>query len=80
MIEPEVTTERVGVVAWRLALGVRMSTADAAELMGVTRTGAWYTLMKLARVLPIDIVNGCWQCINADMLQSEYGDETTQRS
>jgi hypothetical protein len=80
MIEPEITTERVGIVAWRLAIGVRMSTAEAAELMGITRTGAWYTLMKLARVLPIDIVNGCWQCINADMLESGHDVETAQRN
>lgn len=78
-IEPEVTTERVGIVAWRLAQGNRASTAEIAEWTGMTRTGAWYLLMKLARVLPIDIVDGRWQCVNGGMLQFCQEDDTHER-
>lgn len=73
-IEPEVTTERVGIVAWRLAQGNRASTAEIAEWTGMTHSGAWYLLMRLARVLPIGIVDKHWQCINVDMLQFCQGD------
>ena len=46
-------TERFGVIAWRLARGEQLTTADAARLTGLTRFGAWHLLDKLSRVLPL---------------------------
>ena len=68
-IEPEVTTERVGIVAWRLAQGWQATTAEIAEWAGISRNGAWYLLIKLSRVLPIEMIDGRWQCVNGDLLQ-----------
>lgn len=68
-IEPEVTTERVGIVAWRLAQGWQATTAEIAEWAGISRNGAWYLLMKLSRVLPIEMIDGRWQCVNGDLIQ-----------
>lgn len=74
-IEPEVTTERVGVVAWRLAQGVQMTTYDVAEWTGLTHSGAWYLLTRLSRVLPIVLIDKHWQCVNGGVLESERRQE-----
>lgn len=47
------TTERVAIVAHLLATGEQLTTADVANLVGVTRCGAWEMLSKLSRVLPL---------------------------
>lgn len=80
MIEPEVTTERVGVVVDRLKDGHKATTNEVAAWVGLTRFGAWEMLTRLSRVLPITVIDGCWQYANLNVLESEYGDETTQRN
>ena len=75
-----VTTERVGIVVDRLKDGHRGTTNQIAAWVGLTRFGAWHMLTCLSRVLPITSIDGCWQYVNINMVQSEYGDETTQRS
>ena len=46
-------TERIAIVTHHLATGKQLTTADVANLVGVTRCGAWEMLSKLSRVLPI---------------------------
>lgn len=55
------TTERVAKVAWRLSTGGALTTAEAAQLAGITARGAWRMLDKLSRVLPIVQVDGVWR-------------------
>ena len=59
-IEPEVTTERVGIVARRLALGECGTTVEIAAWVGISRQAAWEMLTKLSRVNPITIIDGRW--------------------
>lgn len=47
------TTERVAIVAYRLAIGEQLTTSDVANLIGISHCGAWEMLNKLSRVLPI---------------------------
>jgi Mn-dependent DtxR family transcriptional regulator len=55
-----ITTERVGIVTRRLALGERGTTAEIAEWVGISRQSAWEMLTKLSRVNPLTIVDGKW--------------------
>ena len=70
IVEPEITTERVALVVHRLAQGERATTKEIADWIGLTRFGAWEMLSRISRVLPITVVEGCWQYANMDMLQS----------
>ena len=71
MIDPEITTERVALVVHRLGvLGQRGTTKEIGDWIGLTRFGAWEMLTRISRVLPITVVNGCWQYANLDVLQS----------
>ena len=72
--EDMVTTERVAIVVSRLVAGHKGTTADIAEWVGLTRFGAWDMLSRISRVLPVSIVDGCWQYANIEMLESENGD------
>jgi len=54
-------TERIGVVAWRLANGGALTTAAAANLVSITPAGARAMLSKLSRVMPIFEDAGQWQ-------------------
>ena len=74
MHEEMVTTERVAIVVYRLVSGQRGTTADIAEWVGLTRFGAWDMLSRISRVLPVAIIDGCWQYANMEMLESENGD------
>lgn len=69
VIEPEVTTERVAVVTARLVRGEFGTTLEIAEWVGLTRSGAWEMLTKIARVLPVILVDGCWQITDPNMLE-----------
>lgn len=60
MIEPEITTERIGVVVRRLTLGESATTAEIAGWCGISRQAAWEMLTKLSRVNPITIIDGKW--------------------
>ena len=73
MHEEMVTTERVAIVVYRLVSGQRGTTADIAEWVGLTRFGAWDMLSRISRVLPVAIIDGCWQYANMEMLESENG-------
>ena len=46
-------TERVAIVTAALAVGKQLTTAEVAQLVGLSRCGAWELLSKLSRVLPI---------------------------
>jgi hypothetical protein len=61
--EPEdeyVTTERVGVIVWRLFGGEAMTTMEIAATAGITGNGAYRMMMRLSRVLPVMMANGKW--------------------
>jgi hypothetical protein len=45
--------EKAALVAWHLAHGEGMSTAEIARLTGLTWGGAWHLMNRLSRVLPI---------------------------
>lgn len=69
-----ITTERVGIVVHRLAHGEAGSTVEIAGWVGMSRIGAWFMLNKLSRVLPVNMVNGRWQYVNAHLLQCDADD------
>ena len=65
-----VTTERVALVAWRLAQGRAMSTRQVAELTRLTRFGAWQMMQLVARVLPVyQDDDGQWRAVAEDASQ-----------
>jgi len=55
-----VATERVGVIVWHLAHGDALTTAQVADLAGVSRQGAYQMLQKLSRAIPILCFSGEW--------------------
>ena len=52
--------ERAALVAWHLAHGEGMRTADVEALTGLTWEGARVLMCKLSRVIPIMQVRGEW--------------------
>lgn len=71
-IQPEVTTERVAMITFLLCSGRRFRTAEIAALMGLTRQGAYGQLSKIARVVPLALVEGVWF-----LVQQEEEDTST---
>lgn len=59
-IQPEVTTERVAMITFLLCSGRRFRTAEIAALLGLTRQGAYAQLSRIARVVPLALVDGEW--------------------
>lgn len=56
------TTERVALLTYHLTNGEALSTFAAAELLQVTRQGAWAMLTRMARVIPIYMNDeGLWE-------------------
>lgn len=54
MYEIELTAqERAAKIAWRLALGERLTTRDVILLTGLSYSGAWYLMMRISRVIPV---------------------------
>ena len=45
--------EKAALIAWHLAHGEAMTTAEVASLTGLTWAGAWFLMSRLSRVLPI---------------------------
>jgi hypothetical protein len=45
--------ERAALVAWHLAHGEVMTTAEVASVTGLSWAGAWHLMNRLSRVLPI---------------------------
>lgn len=61
-LESEYTPrEKVALVVWHLAHGDGLSTANVADMTGLTRQGAWELMICLSRVLPIYQDGGIWQ-------------------
>lgn len=58
--EKMITTERVAVVMWELMSGNMLSTAQIADLCGISFTGAWLMMSKISRVRPIYQQDGLW--------------------
>lgn len=56
-------TERIGVIVYALALGIRLTTAQVADLCGLRYAGAHRMLCKLSRVIPLAYEDGLWYCI-----------------
>lgn len=61
MQQPETVSERVAVVVARLYEGRAMTTAEVAELTGLTVRGAHYLMNRLCRVQAIILNDGHWQ-------------------
>jgi hypothetical protein len=55
-----ITTERVTIIAWELALGGTVTPQSVSEMTGISTNGAWRMLTKMSRVRPIVEENGCW--------------------
>jgi hypothetical protein len=55
VIEPEIPTERIGLVVFTLMSprGEKHTTAQLAMLVGIEHAGVWRMLDKLSRVVPI---------------------------
>ena len=63
--------EKAGLVTWHLAHGEVMQTRDVAEMTGLSMTGAWLMMQRLARVIPIyQDERGFW--VVCAMLELEY--------
>jgi len=62
-IVPEVTTERVTMITFLLCSGRRFRTAEIAQLLGLSRQGAYAQLSRMARVAPIILDGGEWQLV-----------------
>jgi DNA-binding IclR family transcriptional regulator len=64
MAERLTTIEATSRLCWHLALGEGLTTAQAAELIGYTRSSAWRLLSTLSRYWPIfQDDEGMWQLI-----------------
>jgi len=59
-VDDYITTERVAVVVRALTLGDKLTTADVARLVGISRQGAHIMLTKIARVTPLYEECGRW--------------------
>ena len=71
-----VATERVGVIVWQLAHGDALTTAQVAEIAGVTHEGARQMLLKLSRAIPILCFDGEWMpAVMAEVLYVEESDK-----
>jgi len=72
-----ITTERVAVIVWQLADGEALTTAQVAEIAGISRQGAFQMLQKLARVIPILCFDGEWMpAVVAEVLCPDELDES----
>lgn len=73
-----ITTERVGIVAHRLALGEAGTTMEIAAWIGLSRQSTWKMLDKLSRVLPIVFINGRWCSLHGctHLLQCDIKERT----
>lgn len=70
--EDYVATERVGLIVWHLAHGEALTTAQVAELAGITPSGARRMLYKLSRSIPILCFSGEWMpSVMAEALYQE---------
>ncbi len=73
-----VAQERAAKVTWALAEGERLNVQDVAEFVGLTRTGAYRMMHKLARAIPITIdATGRW--VRMDKLAPEAAPTLTKR-
>ncbi len=64
---PETVSERVAVVLAQLYAGGAMTTAEVADLTGLTVRGAHYLMSRLCRVQAIVLDDGHWQiCQDSD--------------
>ena len=62
-IQPVITTERVAIITFLFCQGRRFRTLEIANLLGVSRQGAYAQLARMARVLPIVLDGGEWYLI-----------------
>jgi hypothetical protein len=53
--------ERAAVVAWHLAAGACLSTAEVARRTGLTVRGAYFLMDAVSRVAPVINDNGRWR-------------------
>ena len=60
---PEITTERVTVVTFLFCQGRRFRTIEIAQLLGLSRQGAYAQLSRMARVLPLVLDSGEWYLV-----------------
>lgn len=65
VVQPEVTTERVAIMTFLFCQGRRFRTSEIANLLGLSRQGAYSQLDRMARVLPLVLVNGEWFLVSA---------------
>ena len=57
-IRPETTTERVGKATEAIIFRRKMTTAEVADMTGLSFSGAWQMMSRLCRVLPIGFDDG----------------------
>lgn len=60
---PETPTERAALVTWLLVHGCLLSTREVAERTGLGIRAAHYLCGRLSMVLPIVLIDGCWQLL-----------------
>ncbi len=66
VIQPIVTTERVAMITFLFCQGRRFRTAEIAGILGISQRGAYAQLSRMARVLPLALVDGEWYLVRGD--------------
>lgn len=69
-VEELIPTERVALIVYGLTVGGTVTTAQVAQMTGITHSGAWRMLNKLARVLPLAEEDGRWYLIASRSMNS----------
>lgn len=57
------TTERISFIIWSMTLGAKLTTREIAQLLGITRAGAYLMLCRSSRAIPLVFENGRWSVI-----------------
>lgn len=59
-------TERIGLTAYRLAIGQTTTARQLSADLEITEHGARLMLAKLSRVLPLTVESGIWRLVQTD--------------
>jgi len=63
------TTEAAALLVWHLSHGDVLTAQEAAQMLGLSRQGAWSLLCRISRVVPIYENDGYWQVISLQEIE-----------
>lgn len=69
-------TDRVSIVVWDIGvLGATPTTKEIADRFGMTTSGAWRMMNRIARKLPLSLFDGQWMpSVMAEVLYCDSDD------